>query len=273
MKKESTFTFPEELKPYEKALEHTIVPFIKIREKLDKEPKIYESKFGGNPYLPKGAEHPIDSYGAPMLLLAQINFLETPNIDDMPETGILQFFITGKEDIDYGQDPDDITNQKNFRVIYYNDVITEESQLTTDFSYLKEHDLHFDVFPIQREIALSFETNEEPLSCEDYRFEELSETNETINALFDNEDDFDLYADLYGRGHKMGGYCFCTQTDPRVYSDELRKYNVLLFQISSDENEDGDIMFGDSGIANFFIKRADLKKLNFEDVLYNWDCS
>jgi uncharacterized protein YwqG len=273
LKKESTFTFPEELKPYQKALEHTIVPFVKIKEQLNKEPKIYESKFGGNPYLPKGAEYPIDSYGAPMLLLAQINFSEAPSIKDMPETGMLQFFITAKEEIDYGQDPDDITSQKNFRVIYYDNVITEEAQLTKDFSYIDEYDLDFDMFPIQREIGLSFEINEEPLSCEDYRFEELCDTNESINALCENDDDFDLYADLYGRGHKMGGYCYCAQTDPRVYSDELREYDVLLLQIDSDENEDGDIMFGDSGVANFFIKNEDLKKLNFKDILYNWDCS
>jgi len=273
LKKETTFTFPKELKPYEKALEHTILPFIKIKEQLDKEPKIFESKFGGNPYLPKEAEHPINSYGAPMLLLAQINFSEVPNIKDMPEKGILQFFITGKEEIDYGQDPDNITSQKNFRVIYYNNVITEETQLTTDFSYINEYNLDFDMFPIQREIGLSFEINKEPLSCEDYRFEELCETNKSINSLWKNDDDFDLYSELYGRGHKVGGYCYFTQTDPRVYSDELREYDVLLLQIDSDENEAGDIMFGDAGVANFFIKKEDLKKLSFKDVLYNWDCS
>ncbi|WP_427127321.1 DUF1963 domain-containing protein [Priestia megaterium] len=31
-------------------------------------------------------------------------------------------------------------------------------------------------------------------------------------------------------------------------------------------------MFGDAGVANFFIKEKDLRNLNFRDVLYNWDC-
>ncbi|MBT2690555.1 DUF1963 domain-containing protein [Bacillus sp. ISL-47] len=31
-------------------------------------------------------------------------------------------------------------------------------------------------------------------------------------------------------------------------------------------------MFGDEGTANFFIKKADLKNLNFSNVIFNWDC-
>ena len=37
-------------------------------------------------------------------------------------------------------------------------------------------------------------------------------------------------------------------------------------------NEDVEIMWGDSGVGNFFISEEDLKNLNFENVLYNWDC-
>lgn len=273
MNKKTQFTFPKELEPYKEVLEHTVMPFIKIKEQLDKTPKIYESKLGGNPYLPKSAQHPVDSYKAPMLLLAQINFTQAPEIEDMPSKGILQFFITGKEEIDYGQDPDDYTSQENFRVVYYEDVITDESKLVTDFSYLKQADIDFDYFPIQREIALSFEIQEEPLACEDYRFEELADSNELLEALCENDDDFDLYAELYGKGHKIGGYLSTPQTDPRAYSEELAEYDILLLQIDSDENENQDIMFGDLGVVNFLIKKKDLRQLNFKDVVYNWSCS
>ena len=38
-------------------------------------------------------------------------------------------------------------------------------------------------------------------------------------------------------------------------------------------NSDGDyIMWGTMGVANFFIRKEDLEKENFEEVLYNWDC-
>ena len=36
--------------------------------------------------------------------------------------------------------------------------------------------------------------------------------------------------------------------------------------------DDSEIMWGDSGVCNFFISDEDLKALNFDRVLYNWDC-
>jgi len=45
----------------------------------------------------------------------------------------------------------------------------------------------------------------------------------------------------------------------------------LLLQLDSDDSID--LMWGDSGVGNFFIKDEDLKNLNFSNVLYNWDCS
>jgi uncharacterized protein YwqG len=68
----------------------------------------------------------------------------------------------------------------------------------------------------------------------------------------------------------MGGYAFFTQSDPRDYDEALRAYNVLLLQFAMDD--EADIMFGDAGVANFFIKEEDLRNRNFRDVLYNWDC-
>jgi uncharacterized protein YwqG len=37
-------------------------------------------------------------------------------------------------------------------------------------------------------------------------------------------------------------------------------------------DDEANIMFGDAGVANFFIKEEDLRNRNFRDVLYNWDC-
>ncbi|MEL6579758.1 MAG: DUF1963 domain-containing protein [Cyanobacteria bacterium J06621_12] len=47
---------------------------------------------------------------------------------------------------------------------------------------------------------------------------------------------------------------------------------TLLFQMDSVRSEAIDITWADGGIANFFIKRSHLQKLNFTQVLYNWDC-
>ncbi|WP_268866745.1 DUF1963 domain-containing protein [Thomasclavelia ramosa] len=47
---------------------------------------------------------------------------------------------------------------------------------------------------------------------------------------------------------------------------------ILLLQIDSVGIGDKEIMWGDSGICNFFITKKDLENKNFSKVLYNWDC-
>ncbi len=66
----------------------------------------------------------------------------------------------------------------------------------------------------------------------------------------------------------MSGYPTFTQTDPRFYSKNENIPDVLLFQLDSVR----DIMWGDCGVANFFITLEDLKKKDFSNVWYNWDC-
>jgi len=68
----------------------------------------------------------------------------------------------------------------------------------------------------------------------------------------------------------MFGSPYFTQYDPRSYKENLEKYNICLFQMDTDD--DAEIMWGDSGVANFFIQEKDLAAEDFSDVLYNWDC-
>ena len=72
----------------------------------------------------------------------------------------------------------------------------------------------------------------------------------------------------------MLGFPFFTQSDPREYSDTLAKYDTLLLQIDSDEDDDRsfEIIWGDCGVANFFINSEALLKKDFSKVIYNWDC-
>lgn len=51
----------------------------------------------------------------------------------------------------------------------------------------------------------------------------------------------------------MKGYAFFTQFDLRKYKEEYSGYDILLLQIDTDEHLD--IMWGDGGVANFFIKK------------------
>ena len=32
------------------------------------------------------------------------------------------------------------------------------------------------------------------------------------------------------------------------------------------------VMWGDVGVANFFLKKEDLERMDFSDVFYTWDC-
>nr|MCR5080229.1 DUF1963 domain-containing protein [Treponema sp.] len=80
---------------------------------------------------------------------------------------------------------------------------------------------------------------------------------------------YETFFDEYQAGHRISGYPYFTQYDPRSADDG---YDVLLLQIDTDDDGGNQIMWGDSGIANFFIKREDLKKRDFSNVLYNWDC-
>jgi uncharacterized protein YwqG len=55
--------------------------------------RISQSKFLGQPYIPKSIAYPTCSDGTPMILLAQINFSEIPKLDYYPTSGVLQLFI------------------------------------------------------------------------------------------------------------------------------------------------------------------------------------
>lgn len=73
----------------------------------------------------------------------------------------------------------------------------------------------------------------------------------------------DAVPSLVNHNH-LRGTPFFTQYDPRE-ADDLD--NILLFQLDSDEN----IVWGDCGIGQFFIRRDDLKNRRFEHAWFYWD--
>jgi uncharacterized protein YwqG len=260
----------KELEPFRKQITSTVKPYVKITAKKNTT-NIHQSKFAGNPYLPKSVEHPKDKNGKPMKLLAQLNFEEIPKLGYLPEKGILQFFIAAEDDV-MGINFDDMTDQSNFRILYHSEIISDNELLVTDFSYMNKLDTEY--FPIQYELSLSFNIEHEPVSAEDYRINELLgdsvDLSQKVKTDLDQEL-WELYSDSFlGDGHKMGGYPFFTQSDPRDYEPRLLEHEILLLQIDTDD-EIG-IMWGDGGIANFFIRKEDLNRLNFSNVIYNWDC-
>lgn len=263
---------PRELEKLRGNIEATLRPTIKIATNEEKT-TFHQSKFSGFPYLPKTEQLPRDANGEQMKLLAQINFEELPNgLENFPKQGILQFFLAVDDDL-MGLDLDHQTMQTNFKVKYYNDILPVD-QLVTDFS--PDKDTENEYFPVTKELSLKYRLEQEAVSVADVAFENEEFFKDVdFEEVIKNEGNeeitlWDIYADtLTNEGHKMGGYGFFTQTDPREY-EPYDNHTILLLQIDTDD--EAGIMWGDAGVGNFFIKKEDLKKCDFTNVLYNWDC-
>lgn len=214
----------------------------------DIQPGICDSKFGGVPYWDMTKPYPTDYNGEKLMLLAQINLDQIEKNELLPENGMLQFF-TGLDDV--------------FGINFDNPDIEEYT-------------------PLWKECAVKIEKTKAYMGESDYRFDTLfgEIAHEKFNIKFDSafnlldEDDYNkLVEELSTTGHWMLGYPFFTQQDPRTYEEKYRYYDTLLFQMDSDFiNKEDYVLWGDCGVANFFINHEDLKRKDFSKVLYNWDC-
>ena len=219
----------------------------------DTKPSIFESKIGGLGYIPHDKNFPTDSNGNQLRLLAQIECNKI-QLDGFMKTGLLQFWILN-DDI-CGMDVWGTTNQDGFRVIYYPEVDRTVTKEEIEGKFIKNEydDNEEDWFPVFRESGMSFEKSE----------------NRYIN--YDEIEDDDEESWEINSSHKVGGYPYFTQSDPRD-EKQLEYYDFLLFQLDTDCIGDEDVvMWGDSGVGNFFINSEKLKNCDFSDVLYNWDC-
>lgn len=260
----------EFLSQYEQALQASIQPYVQIKFAPQPELTPWQSKLGGTPYLPLEELYPLDEDGQPLEFLAQLNFTEVPALPNFPTQGILQFYISGNHDL-YGANFEQLSDRDNFRLVYFPEIINRKQALVQDFSFLPE----FENSPFSGSAALRFTPKFAPVSVGDYRFEEY--LGFKVLDLGDQlgQEYYETFG--YGQGHRIGGYPGFTQEDPRSWQKSYRNYDCLLLQFDSDEvtaetGESVDLMWGDAGIANFFITSAALAKLDFSEVLFNWDC-
>ncbi|MET0393037.1 MAG: DUF1963 domain-containing protein [Chitinophagaceae bacterium] len=225
-----------------------------------------QSKLGHYPCMPAGFDYPRDAEGRYMYPLAQINCKELPPLPGYPTSGYLQFYISGFDDV-YGIDFENPQSQKNFRVLYFEEEQVE--QYKTDFSFL-DSVLESAEVPVNKPHVLSFATKDDYVGPGDVRADKHDFTIARIVMSYPSiEDELEeaAYDCFQPGGHKIGGYAGFTQDDPRIGNEAIENY-ILLFQLDSGD----EIMWGDSGIANFFIHPDDLARKDFSKVLYNWDC-
>ena len=240
-----------------------------------------DSKFGGLPYISTDADTPKDSNDNQLALLAQINCSDLPENTLYPKDGLLQFWISRNDD--FGLD-----NKKDYCVKYIENIednITKESILNKYKLLDEENSEEYSPFSKKNtSFALKFEKGISTITSTDFLFEDTAL--KTIHELFPDENIEDLYDDLErdvfdtlfkafnGVDHAIGAYPTFTQWDPRN-PEEKDTYGITLLQIESHWNNDSnnnEIMWGDSGVANFFINKEKLEDLDFDDVLFNWDC-
>lgn len=224
------------------------------------------SQFGGYPYWQADVEIPLDSDNTPLALLVQINFADVPTHPELPDSGILQFFIP-KNDEHYGADFVDFSRAKLLSYFWPQ----PDESLLTDWPENLSHD---DLTPVngahhlsfsQKQAVAGIDTIECAESLQKNPFEVLEDVslNEKEESLF-----FDAICDYAAaEGHQLLGYPYFIHEEPRSNSD----YRLLL-QIDSDTSEDNDIMWGNQGIGQLFIRQKDLKNHRFDRVCLYWDC-
>lgn len=254
---------------------------INITLEVSEDLGIFDSKFGGIPYIASDSVVPKDSNNTQLALLAQVNCADLPENDFYPKDGLLQFWISRENN--FG-----LNNKEDYRVKYIKDVdtsVTKEEVLSKYNLLNEDNDEEFSPFNKKNtSFALKFEKGISTITPNDFQFEELAL--QTVQELFPDEGVADLYNDLErdvfdtlfkafkGVNHAIGAYPTFTQWDPRN-PDEADAYGVTLLQVESEWNNDSndaEIMWGDSGVANFFINKEKLENLDFDDVLFNWDC-
>jgi len=81
--------------------------------------------------------------------------------------------------------------------------------------------------------------------AKDYAYEEYARLNTNVS------------------GTRIGGWPYFTQSDSRD-----KNHDIVLLEIDSEK----DILWGDYGVANFFISQKNLINQKFDNVLFSWDC-
>ena len=248
-----------------KRIARSCIPAVHIIASAEKEISLQQSNFGSYPCIPTDFDYPKDQMGNYMYPLAQINFRDVPKIPGYPESGYLQFYISASDEL-YGLDFKQPCDQIGFRVLFFEESDVKEHK--TDFSFLGNL-LHDNLGPVEKPLLLSFKREDEFVGLNDNRYQSKKEFHISQlgdeNPLMRDEIEEAAEQDFDSSGHKIGGYAFFTQDDPRTAT--TRDW-VLLLQIDTADN----IMWGDAGVGNFFIDSTNLQNKDFSKVLYNWDC-
>lgn len=229
----------------------------------EKTTDIKKSKFGGLPYWPEHFPY-VKKDGKFGKMMAQINFEQLSKvyqIPDFPTTGILQLFFPYQDDmwgLTFDGEP-----SPNYAFYHENTELPQSSdknliKIAKDMEGLPSEEILY--FNLRKDTNTLTHIDEYQ-----YRRNFGNETYEDYIYDLDDSDD-----DESSNGSRFGGFAFFTQSDPRYEGSGLTLDEdwILLLQLDTDDN----IMWGDAGVGNWFIRRKDLKNRDFSKILFNWDC-
>lgn len=259
---------PPALEPHRtelKKLERPVVrPYVKVGK-----PALWESKFGGVPYRPNGSAWPVGRSGKPLHFLAQLDLGEANRdgtLPDLPRKGLLQFFLSYPDAAYEQKHPTGNPVSGYARVIYWPEVIKDAAALTQEIpDYGRDEDIDEMFHPPEHAMGFVKDT-EIPSSLDDrLSFTTSPEASSGTGPAYEAESN---NAYLQPNGHRLRGYPMVINTYHPAAEDIQ-----LLFQFDGDDY--GGQLFGENGAMGgwlgFFIKPADLKKLNFSRVWLEMD--
>ena len=250
----------------------------------DAEPALCSTKLGGLPYWEPNQAYPTDEKGKKMLLLCQLNFGDCKDESGLlPQSGILQFFISADEELEFGMSDGEYTEQRNFRVVFHEAV--DPSVTEADVTPLVPAAEEIQLTPILKSTALSFEASESYMSDTDCDFVPLLRS--AACELTGKELNYDIYDFLGGYESGKEIYQMLNEKENSVLchpafihydvreslSDEDAAYfdTAMLF-LNSESGGGKFLEIGDSGVAMFLINGKALRARDFSKILYYWDC-
>jgi uncharacterized protein YwqG len=238
---------------YLPVFERTRLPFVRMTVAGSADDHILtQSKIGGLPYMPAGESTRKLLADRTVLFIAQIDLAVARPPAPFPQSGLLQLW-SGSDDL-YGMETEGI------RCVYHEDVSRPH---VVGYDGTKRGEFSpFTHAATGR--ALTFTADTELMPTGDYRWDEWLITNGVTSDLerLELAEAWDTVVE--SSGHRLGGYCAFTQEDPRDSAQPL----LSLAQLDSIEP----LMWGDAGIAHWWISEADLVERRFDRVTIYWDC-
>lgn len=231
------------------------------------------SVIGGLP--PYVGEIPTNPKGKQLRFLIQINCKNLNSLPDFPHSGIIQVWLNphlysdaGEYKVLYFKDTKGQSNINELDKSIYEDnsewCLSDNSQYSIGFksgtNYLAPYS--FDEVDDYDEMFAKYwnQVSSKKIKASDV-FDIIKQIPKDFSPQLTRKGEYNPY------GNKLGGYPGFTQSDPRG-KGWTSENNVLLLQLDSV----GPMMWGDCGTAQVFIKKDELKALNFSNALYDWAC-